>query len=47
MLVEPNRFKTFCIRIDSLAKQQQQQHSRSMHAYALLFCDNRCILVTC
>ena len=32
MLIEPNRFKTFCIRIDSLAKCHQRQHHDAMHA---------------
>jgi hypothetical protein len=37
MLIEPNRFKTFCIRIDSLAKSHQQQHRDAMHAYVVFF----------
>ena len=38
MLIEPNRFKTFCIRIDSLAKCHQQQHYDAMHrCYLALF----------
>ena len=32
MLIEPNRFKTFCIRIDSLAKHHQQKHHDAMHS---------------
>lgn len=32
MLIEPNRFKTFCIRIDSLAKYHQQKHHDAMHS---------------
>jgi hypothetical protein len=32
MMIEPNRFKTFCIRIDALAKRHQQQHHDAMHA---------------
>jgi hypothetical protein len=41
MLTEPNRFKTFCIRIDSLAKSHQQQHRDAMHAYVALRCFTR------
>ena len=37
MLIEPNRFKTFCIRIDSLAKSHQQQHRDAMHAYVRIW----------
>ncbi len=32
MIIEPNRFKTFCIRIDSLAKHHHHQHNDAMHA---------------
>ena len=32
MMIEPNRFKTFCIRIDSLAKHHQQKHHDAMHS---------------
>lgn len=32
MMIEPNRFKTFCIRIDVLSRRHQQQHHDAMHA---------------